>query len=237
MNNQLSNNNNNNIKTIDSREIAEMLGIKHWEVLRKLDGTDKTKGIIPVLNDNKIVVVDYFIESNYKDKKGEVRKCYLFTKMGCEFIANKFTGEKGILFTAKYVKRFNEMEQLTPSYIIQDPIERAKQWIKEQEEKKLLEAQIKQDRPFVSICKERIDKGECVSLTDITKGLGLKRGQISKWAKANGYLSKQHTEVNKKGEEYFKIYRNGSYKSIGIRAKGVELINNNLEEIKNFKNK
>lgn len=235
MNNQLSNNN--NIKTIDSREIAEMLGIKHWEVLRKLDGTDKTKGIIPVLNDNKIVVVDYFIESSYKDKKGEVRKCYLFTKMGCEFIANKFTGEKGILFTAKYVKRFNEMEQLTPSYIIQDPIERAKQWIKEQEEKRLLEAQIKQDKPFVSICKERIDKGECVSLTDITKGLGLKRGQISKWAKANGYLSKQHTEVNKKGEEYFKIYRNGSYKSIGIRAKGVELINNNLEEIKNFKNK
>lgn len=237
MNNQLSNNNNNNIKTIDSREIAEMLGIKHWEVLRKLDGTDKTKGIIPVLNDNKIVVVNYFIESSYKDKKGEVRKCYLFTKMGCEFIANKFTGEKGILFTAKYVKRFNEMEQLTPSYIIQDPIERAKQWIKEQEEKRLLEAQIKQDKPFVAICKERIDKGECVSLTDITKGLGLKRGQISKWAKANGYLSKQHTEINKKGEEYFKIYRNGSYKSIGIRAKGVELINNNLEEIKNFKNK
>lgn len=237
MNNQLSNNNNNNIKTIDSREIAEMLGIKHWEVLRKLDGTDKTKGIIPVLTDNKIVVSDYFIKSSYKDPSGKENRCYLFTKMGCEFIANKFTGEKGILFTAKYVKRFNEMEQLTPSYIIQDPIERAKQWIKEQEEKRLLEAQIKQDKPFVAICKERIDKGECVSLTDITKGLGLKRGQISKWAKANGYLSKQHTEINKKGEEYFKIYRNGSYKSIGIRAKGVELINNNLEEIKNFKNK
>lgn len=237
MNNQLSNNNNNNIKTIDSREIAEMLGIKHWEVLRKLDGTDKTKGIVPVLTDNKIVVSDYFIESSYKDSSGKVNRCYLFTKMGCEFIANKFTGEKGILFTAKYVKRFNEMEQLIPSYMIQDPIKRAKQWIKEQEEKMLLEAQIKQDKPFVAICKERIDKGECVSLTDITKGLGLKRGQISKWAKANGYLSKQHTEVNKKGEEYFKIYRNGSYKSIGIRAKGVELINNNLEEIKNFKNK
>ena len=28
-----------------------------------------------------------------------------------DFLANKFTGEKGILFTAKYVKRFNEMEQ------------------------------------------------------------------------------------------------------------------------------
>ena len=32
--------------------------------------------------------------------------------MGCEFLAHKFIGEKGIIFTAKYVKRFNEMEQV-----------------------------------------------------------------------------------------------------------------------------
>lgn len=33
------------------------------------------------------------------------------TKLGCDFLANKFTGEKGILFTARYVKRFHEMEE------------------------------------------------------------------------------------------------------------------------------
>ena len=31
--------------------------------------------------------------------------------MGCELLGNKQQGEKGILFTAKYVERFNEMEQ------------------------------------------------------------------------------------------------------------------------------
>lgn len=31
--------------------------------------------------------------------------------MGCDFLANKFNGEKGILFTAKYVERFNAMER------------------------------------------------------------------------------------------------------------------------------
>ena len=31
--------------------------------------------------------------------------------MGCEILANKMTGEKGILFTAKYVDRFNEYEK------------------------------------------------------------------------------------------------------------------------------
>lgn len=35
--------------------------------------------------------------------------------MGCEFLANKFTGEKGVLFTAKYIKRFHEMEDMLKS--------------------------------------------------------------------------------------------------------------------------
>ena len=103
---------NKEIKTLDSREVAQMLEINHWEILRKLEGTDKIKGIIPTLTNNKIVVSDYFIKSSYKDLSGKENRCYLFTKMGCEFIANKFTGEKGILFTAKYVERFNQMEQV-----------------------------------------------------------------------------------------------------------------------------
>ena len=98
-------------KTITTLEIAEMMEMEHWQILRKLDGTKDGKGIIQILNDNKIVVADYFIQSSYVDSKGEKRPCYNVTKLGCDFLANKFTGEKGILFTAKYVKRFNEMEQ------------------------------------------------------------------------------------------------------------------------------
>lgn len=100
-------------QTITTLEIAEMLGMKHYKVLEKLDGTKdgKTKGIIEILNAHDFVVVDYFIKSSYVDGKGENRPCYLVTKLGCDFLANKFTGEKGILFTARYVKRFDEMEQ------------------------------------------------------------------------------------------------------------------------------
>ena len=109
----MSNEISNNVLTIDSREVAEMLEKQHWMVLRDIEGSKdgKTKGIIDVLNDNKIVVVDFFIESSYKDAKGETRKSYLVTKKGCEVLANKMTGEKGILFTIKYVNKFNEMEQ------------------------------------------------------------------------------------------------------------------------------
>ena len=55
-------------------------------------------------------VSDYFIPSTYRDASGKENKCYEVTRMGCDFLANKSTGEKGVLFTARYVKRFNEME-------------------------------------------------------------------------------------------------------------------------------
>lgn len=93
-----------------------MMGIDHWKILRKFDGRTKKNGehepgYVEILNDHQMVVVDYFIKSSYVDTKGETRPCYLVTKLGCNFLANKFTGEKGILFTAKYVKRFDEMKQ------------------------------------------------------------------------------------------------------------------------------
>ncbi|MBN3348305.1 hypothetical protein CF050_15830 [Clostridium botulinum] len=59
------------------------------------------------MSKGKIPVSYYFVSISYKDSNDKENKCYLFTKMGCEFIANKFTVEKVILFTAKYTKKFN----------------------------------------------------------------------------------------------------------------------------------
>lgn len=107
----------NNTNTITTVEVAEMMELEHWQILRKLEGTKnqdgstKQVGIIQILTNNKIVVSDYFIPSTYKDASGKENKCYKVTKMGCDFLANKFNGEKGIIFTARYVKRFNEMER------------------------------------------------------------------------------------------------------------------------------
>lgn len=98
-------------QTITSLEVAEMIGVPHWQILRKLDGTKKSKGVVKILADNKIVVSDYFVSSTYQDATGKENKSYNITKLGCDFLANKFTGEKGIIFTARYVKRFHEMEQ------------------------------------------------------------------------------------------------------------------------------
>lgn len=98
--------------TITTLEIAEMTETEHWKLLRKLGGDKKSDGVIKILTDNNFVVSDYFIPSTYRDASGKENKCYEVTKLGCDFLANKFTGKKGVIFTAKYVKRFYEMEHM-----------------------------------------------------------------------------------------------------------------------------
>lgn len=96
--------------TITTLEVAEMMEIPHSDLLKKIEGRKDRKGYIQILNEGQMSVVDFFCKSTYLDAKGEERPCYEVTKLGCDFLANKSTGEKGVLFTARYVKRFYEME-------------------------------------------------------------------------------------------------------------------------------
>ena len=137
------------IYVIDSREVAEMMGRTHSDIMKMIQGSGKNLGIIPVLLKGNFHVSEYFIESSFKDASGKSNKCYLVTKLGCEMLGNKQQGEKGILFTAKYVERFNEYEKRLqelsiPSYAIEDPIKRAERWIEEYKEKVKLEHTIKE---------------------------------------------------------------------------------------------
>jgi Rha family phage regulatory protein len=92
---------------IDSREVAEVIGKAHKNLLRDIAvyTAYMEKSIKLNFEPN-----DFFLESTYVDSIGRTLPCYLLTKMGCELVANKLTGEKGVLFTVAYVKRFNELE-------------------------------------------------------------------------------------------------------------------------------
>lgn len=89
---------------IDSREVATIIEKPHNDLMNAI------RKYCRYLNEGKIPLVDFYVSSNYEDSKGETRPCYLMTKMGCEMTANKVTGQKGVIFTAMYVKRFNELE-------------------------------------------------------------------------------------------------------------------------------
>ncbi|SYX84656.1 Rha family transcriptional regulator [Paenibacillus alvei] len=102
--NQLQVINRNGQLLVDSREVAEMVGKEHGHLLRDI------KGYVDVLGKSNFGFSDFFIESTYVSPQNKVLPCYLITRKGCDMVANKMTGEKGILFTAEYVTRFDEME-------------------------------------------------------------------------------------------------------------------------------
>lgn len=92
----------------DSRDVAEMVGKEHKNLLRDI------KGYMGILLGSSLSLVnanDFFKESSYKDSTGRELPSYLLTKKGCDMVANKMTGEKGVLFTAAYVTRFEELEK------------------------------------------------------------------------------------------------------------------------------
>ena len=104
--NQLTIVNFNGTETVDSRQVAEVLGKPHNDLMKSIHR------YIGFLNKGEISPVDFFIESDYTDGKGETRPCYLLTRKGCEMVANKMTGQKGTVFTALYINAFHDMEKL-----------------------------------------------------------------------------------------------------------------------------
>lgn len=96
----------NNLKrtTLTSMEVAKMVDKEHKYLMRSI------RNYSADMTGAEISPVDFWIESTYEDSKGQIRPCYLVTKKGCEFIANKLTGQKGTEFTARYINRFHEME-------------------------------------------------------------------------------------------------------------------------------
>lgn len=125
------------------------------------------------------------------------------------------------------------IQQKVDSYMIEDSIARAKRWIEEEEERRTLKLTVEHQKPMVMLAEERIDKKGCYSLTDVTKSLHLKKGQITRWAKEQGFIHKTLPEVNNKGEGLFKVYStDGKYNSVGITNNGLQYINNHLDEIK-----
>lgn len=97
-------------ETLDSREVAEMVEKNHKDLLRDIRGYIEIMQEADEISQRKIAPSDFFIESTFENR-GKQYPCFLVTKKGCEFIANKLTGEKGTKFTALYVTRFNIMEE------------------------------------------------------------------------------------------------------------------------------
>lgn len=93
---------------LDSREVAKMVDKKHSDLLRDIETYIK---YLSNGQNAKLRFDTFFQETAYKAGTGKSYKRYNITKKGCELIAHKMTGQKGVLFTAEYINRFHEMEE------------------------------------------------------------------------------------------------------------------------------
>lgn len=165
--------NKNGAQVIDSREVAEMINKRHDHLIRDIKNYSE---IIFGCTHPNIGVSDFFIESSYKDSTGRELPCYLLTKKGCDMVANKMTGEKGILFTAMYVTAFEQMRnELHPKFNVPTTFAEALRLAADQQEKieeqaKLLEEQ----KPKVEFFDTVADSKTAISMNDVAKVLGIK---------------------------------------------------------------
>lgn len=114
---QLQTKNYNGQKVVDSRDVSAMVERNHGELLKTI------RVYVGYFAQGEIPVGSFFIESTYLDGNGQPRPNYLITKKGCDMIANKMTGQKGVLFTAAYVTAFEKMKEyiqkpLTPAELM-----------------------------------------------------------------------------------------------------------------------
>jgi len=192
--NQLTVLNQNGQLLVDSREVAEMTGKQHAHLLRDI------KGYIEILNQSNFGFVDFFIESTYEDGKGERRPCYLVTRKGCDMVANKMTGEKGVLFTAAYVTRFEEMEkELNKPYALPSSYKEALLQLVEQVEQNeklqttnlVLTQQVNELQPKASYYDMVLQNKSLLSVSKIAKDYGMSAMALNKLLYELGVQFKQ----------------------------------------------
>lgn len=110
--NELSIIHKNGVDVIDSREVAEAIGKQHAHLMRDIHNYVE---ILGKSTESNFGLSDFFIPHTYTDSTGRTLPCYLLTKKGCDMVANKMTGEKGVLFTAAYVTAFEKMRETVTS--------------------------------------------------------------------------------------------------------------------------
>ena len=189
---------------VDSREVAEKVGKQHSHLLRDI------KGYSEILTESNFGLSEFFIESTYQDNTGRTLPCYLLTRKGCDMVANKMTGEKGVLFTATYVTRFEEMERnlsRTSFDLPQTFPEALRLLATEMEQKAIIAAdnerlsletaeqkrKLKEQEAPVAIYNMAISASNTMSMQEVSKSFGTGRTRLYKILREEGLVMKDST--------------------------------------------
>lgn len=183
------------------KDVAMTLGYTNYRdaLVRHIDLEDKIDGVV------------------IHDSIGRPQKPILINESG---VYSLIFGSN--LPNAKFFKRWVTSEvlptirktgayQLMDSYMIDDPVERAKRWIEEQEEKKALERKIEEDKPKVEFADHVADTSDLIDMSTLAKlakkeNIKIGRNRLFEWLRDNKYLMFHGKHKN---EPYQKYIDNG----------------------------
>jgi len=119
-----------------SLKVAEMFGKRHDAVLRDIRNLT-AKG------------VHNFVESSYINQQNREMPMYLMDRDGFSLLVMGFNGDKALAWKIKYIEAFNRMEaelmkrqaNVLPDFT--NPVEAARAWADQVEQKMVCEAQAK----------------------------------------------------------------------------------------------
>jgi Rha family phage regulatory protein len=175
---------------VESRQVAEMVDKEHSHLMRDI------RCYVEVLRQSNFGLSSFFMESTYLSEQNKTLPCYLITRKGCDMVANKMTGEKGILFTATYVTRFEEMEQqltkpqqLTRMQILEMALASEKKVIE-------LEATIIDQKPKVLLANSVTASKKSILIGELAKilkqnGIDIGQNRLFEWLRSKGYLGRK----------------------------------------------
>lgn len=166
--------------TMSSREIAELTGKQHKNVLE-----DARK----MIEELGLTLADF--TANLPDAYGRMQPVLCLPKRESIILVSGYN----ITLRAKIIDRWQELEAQQQSNMLvlpnfTDPAEAAIAWATEYKAKQLALKQLEVAKPKVEFVDTFVDRGSNRNITSVAKELGITAIALGKWLRAKGYMNK-----------------------------------------------
>ena len=167
--------------TMSSREIAELTGKQHKNVLADID---------KMLNELEIQSAEF--SADYHDDKGRVYRCYHLPKRETLILVSGYSA----LLRAKIIDRWQELENQHPKLpqTLPEALRLAADLV---EQNQIQAQQIAQDRPKVLFAEAVTASETCILVGELAKlikqnGVDIGQNRLFQWLRENGFLTKSN---------------------------------------------
>lgn len=188
MNNVLVNINNNEIK-ISSREIAEMSGKIHKNVMRDIRKISEEIGgskFGPVENSNELGQLK-FEPAKYEDEQGKMREEYLLGKKEALLVISGYRVD----IRMKIINKLEQLENEKRNGHFSLPntyVDALKALVESEERKALIESKLQEAQPKVEFVDKYVSSDGLVSLRNVGRALNVYPNKFVKWLRDMNYL-------------------------------------------------